>query len=76
MEAMTKRLLYLWLKAKLADKDGFMLLVGGGHNGMPWWNRAHVNEMVSAWRALPRHTQTAFLTVGVNEEPEVRYEDA
>ena len=76
MEAMTERLLDLWLKAKLADKDGFLLMVGGGHSGMPWWNREHVNEMVSAWRALPRHTQTAFLTVAVNEEPEARHEDA
>ena len=71
MEAMTRRLLGLWLDAKLADKDGFLLLIGGGHNGMPWWNRSHVNEMVSAFRSLPRHTQTAFLIVAVTDEPEV-----
>lgn len=76
MDAMTKRLLDLWLKAQLADKDGFLLLVGGGSVGMTWRNSAHVNEMVSVWRSLPRHTQTAFLTVAVNEEPEVRHEDA
>ncbi len=74
MEAMTERLLDLWLKAKLADKDGFLLLVGGGSVGMTWWNRAHVNEMLTAWRSIPRHEQTTFLSFAVNEMPEVKNE--
>lgn len=75
MDAMTL-MLSLWSGAGLAEKDGFLLMVNGGHNGMPWWDQQHVNAMVSAWRALPKHTQTAFLTLAVNEEPEVHLEQA
>lgn len=74
MDAMTERLLQLWVDARLAEKDGFFLMLGGGSIGMPWWNREHVNAMVSTWRALPKHTQTAFLHVAVSEKLEVENE--
>jgi len=73
MEAMSK-LLTLWVDARLADKDGFLLLIGGGSISMPWWNSAHVNEMLAEWRAIPRHEQKTFLTFAVNEMPEVEHE--
>jgi hypothetical protein len=73
MAAMSK-LLTLWVDARLADKDGFLLLIGGGSMSMPWWNREHVNEMLTAWRSIPRHEQTTFLSYAVEELPEVDHE--
>lgn len=73
MAAMSK-LLTLWVDARLAEKDGFLLLIGGGSMSMPWWNREHVNEMMTAWRAIPRHEQDTFLSYAVNEMPEVEHE--
>ena len=73
MAAMSK-LLTLWVDARLAEKDGFLLLIGGGSISMPWWNREHVNEMLTAWRAIPRREQDTFLSYAVNEMPEVEHE--
>lgn len=72
--ATMSKLLTLWVDARLADKDGFLLLIGGGSIGMPWWNCEHVNDMLTAWRSIPRHEQTTFLSYAVNEMPEVENE--
>lgn len=74
MATVNERLLTLWVEARLAEKDGFFLLLGGGSIGMQWWNREHVNDMISAWKALPRQDQTSFLSYAVNELPEVEHE--
>ena len=73
---MMRTLQALWQGARLAEKDGFLLMVGSGHAGMPWWNREHVHAMVATWRGLPKHEQTEFLAMAVNEVPEVHNEDA
>jgi hypothetical protein len=73
MAAMSK-LLTLWMEARLADKDGFLLLIGGGSIGMPWWNAEHVHNILTAWKAIPRHEQDTFLAYAVNEIPEVKNE--
>lgn len=73
MAAMSK-LLTLWVNARLAEKDGFLLLIGGGSISMPWWNREHVNEMLTAWRGTPSREQDTFLANAVNEMPEVKNE--
>jgi hypothetical protein len=74
MATVNERLLTLWVDARLAEKDGFFLMLGGGSIGMPWWNAQHVSEMLKAWRALPRQDQTTFLSYAVNDLPEVTHE--
>jgi hypothetical protein len=68
------KLSQLWAEARLADKDGFLLLIGGGSISMPWWNAEHVHNMLTAWESIPRHEQKTFLTYAVNEMPEVKNE--
>lgn len=68
------KLSQLWAEARLADKDGFLLLIGGGSISMPWWNAEHVHNMLTAWKSIPRHEQKIFLTYAVNEMPEVKNE--
>lgn len=67
-------LLTLWMDARLADKDGFLLLIGGGSIGMPWWNAEHVHNMLTAWKAIPRTEQDTFMAYAIQDEPEVENE--
>ncbi|SFK54903.1 hypothetical protein SAMN04488082_1374 [Desulfomicrobium apsheronum] len=74
MAAVRQCLLTLWTDARLAEKDGFFLMLGGGSIGMPWWNAEHVSGLLRAFRSLPSRDQAAFLSRVVNELPEVEHE--